>query len=144
MLRNFFNKIALLAVAAAALALPGKAAHADLKFTNHFAQPVYVLMGFYDPNSCGSFNPWRAIGWYKVERGQTVATYSGNIGSVSPYWYYYATSEDRKTNWTGDYDFMVNLTAGFDICDTPGPGVDKLYFRQADVGNAADYTITLY
>jgi uncharacterized membrane protein len=144
MLRKFFHKVAVLAVVAAAIALPGKAAHADLKFTNHFQTPIYVLIGWYDENSCGSFDPWRAKGWYRVDRGQTATLFYGDLTHVGRYWYYYAMSEDRSFVWEGDYYFFVNPDAAFDICDTPGPGVDKLGFREMDLNGFSDYTMTLY
>jgi uncharacterized membrane protein len=123
--------------------LAQKPAHADLKFVNYYSQTVWVAVGWHDENSCGSFDPWRAKGWYRVDRGQTVTAMYGDL-APNRYWYFYAMSEDRTYIWEGEYDFFANADAAFDICDTPGPGVDKLYFRQLDLNGIHDYTYPLY
>jgi uncharacterized membrane protein len=144
MMRQFFQKIAVLAVAAAALALPGKTAHADLKFTNYYQKPVYVAIGWNDDQSCNPNNPWRAKGWYRIERGETKTLWYGDL-AAKRYWYFYAMSEDRTYLWQGDYYFWVNSDQAFDICDDPGPGIEPRWgFRELDMNGIHDYTYPLY
>jgi uncharacterized membrane protein len=150
MLRHFVHKIAVLAVAAGALALPGKAAHADLKFTNYYQTPVYVAIGWYDPYACGDISPWRAKGWYRIGYRETVTLWSGKLTDTNNYWYYYAESEGpvylaSKRYWEGPYEFLVNDTDAFDICDSGGPGLSPRYgFKEIIASGRDDIEIPLF
>jgi uncharacterized membrane protein len=129
---------------ALALAAP-RPAHADLMFTNHSANTIYVCIGWLDSGTCGSRSPWRSHGWYAIPRGETFTVYYGNIGAVNQYWYYYAEAEDKSHIWSGDVPFPVDTANAFDLCDGAGGGtVQTRNFRELDVQSFVNYTMTLY
>src|SRR5688500_2485725 len=90
------------------LTLPAPPAHADLRFTNNYPTPVWVAVGYpsgysylYDETI------WRSMGWYRVERGQTITVYKGDVSRVNRYWYAYALAADGA-EWSGQYLFRVS------------------------------------
>jgi uncharacterized membrane protein len=133
-----------LALTAAAIALQGRAAHADLRFTNQSESTIYVAMGWRDMAYCGEWGGWRAAGWYPVQKGETTTVWYGNCASMNRYWYYYAESADGSAKWEGDVPFTVSATSAFDICDGGTLGGDTYYFRGFDVGSHRDFTMSLY
>jgi len=134
-----------LALTAAAIAMPGRAAHADLKFTNQSESTIYVAIGWRDVAHCGEWGGWRSAGWYPVRKGETATVWYGDCASMNRYWYYYAESEDGS-KWDGDVPFDVHPTAPFDICQdgTIASDLKVYYFRGFDVGSYRNFTMTLY
>jgi uncharacterized membrane protein len=60
---------------------------------------------------------------------------------VNRYWYYYAEATDGA-KWSGDFPTYVNNEA-FDHCDSPpNSSMIVLGFRELDVGDADNYTLT--
>ena len=115
-----------------------------LRFCNSYPTPIWTAFSFYSPDDCaGEGSSWQNIGWYRVDPGTCAVVYGNDLDDVdNRYWYFYAEAEDG-TKWNGDFPTLVDPFEAFNICD--GYGSSRLSnrgFRQLDVGNAHEYTLT--
>jgi uncharacterized membrane protein len=132
-----------LAITVAAVALPGRAAHADLTFTSHYGSKVYVAFASSDATCPGAtyYDRWRVKGWYAVEPGQLITVLVGTVAQKEIFWY--AESADRKAVWAGSWPFPVTPSA-FDHCSVERPdGGELRFFSDIHIGDYYIFDIAL-
>jgi uncharacterized membrane protein len=115
-----------------------------LRFCNSYPTPIWTAISFYSPEDCGGEGlNWQNIGWYRVDPGSCAVVYANDLDDVdSRYWYFYAEAEDGA-KWHGDFPTQVNHWDAFNVCDGTGrTGLVNLGFRELDVGNADEFTLT--
>jgi uncharacterized membrane protein len=116
-----------------------------LTFCNAYTERVWVAYMFLNTDLCGGDGGgFQAIGWYAIEPNACVRVYGNSLGDVNnTLWYYYAENADRSVYWAGPVSVTVSDEA-FNHCllvaSNPGRVVG---FRQFDVGDNDDFTLTL-
>lgn len=113
-----------------------------LTFCNSHSTAIATAISFLDEEECGlEGNGWKNIGWYWVEPGTCRVVYQNDVDDANRYWYFYAKATDG-TVWEGEYNTYVKHEA-FDHCDNPPDSTMFLLgFRELDVGDAEDCTLT--
>jgi uncharacterized membrane protein len=116
-----------------------------LRFCNSYPRRMFVAISFMDTELCGGEGgDWRNRGWWTVEPGACVQVHSGIVSNVNRYWYYFAVAEDGA-RWSGEFPTHVMDPAAFDICDgLPSTQMQRYGFRELDVGDSDDFTMTLH
>jgi uncharacterized membrane protein len=111
---------------------------------NAYPQPLFAAYMFYSPDACGGEGgDWQAIGWFTIQPGATATLYANDLDDVNNrFWYYYAEATDGVV-WSGDVTTYVTDEA-FNICQGIGSTAYRsVRFRELDVGDNDDYTLTL-
>jgi uncharacterized membrane protein len=113
-----------------------------LTFCNSYSTAIATCISFWEPEECGGDgNGWHNIGWYWVDPGTCRVVFRNDVNDVNRYWYYYAEAADG-TKWAGDFPTYVKDEA-FDHCDTPpDTTMHQVGFRELDVDDADNYTLT--
>jgi uncharacterized membrane protein len=114
-----------------------------LTFCNSYPHPIATAISFFDGRECGGpeGNGFKNIGWYWVQPGTCRVVYRNDVDDAGRYWYYYAEATDG-TKWAGDFPTYVKFEA-FDHCDSPpDTSMTAVGFRELDVGDAENYTLT--
>jgi uncharacterized membrane protein len=117
-----------------------------LAFCNGHNQRVWVAYMFRSPNACGGEGGgWQTIGWFAMEPGSCVTVYANTLGDVNNrYWYYHAENDDSSIEWAGPIPVYVTDEA-FNHCLSIGTTNSRVVgFRQIDVGDNDDFTVTLF
>ncbi|MFB9324510.1 DUF1036 domain-containing protein [Paenibacillus aurantiacus] len=122
-----------------------------LRFRNNTKLTVYVAFAYYNEDCMGDSipdKPWpnlyEAVGWYRVNPGQTVEVLTGGVNNRQ--FYFYAESVSRSLVWSGLN--MINLPQNaFQLCGGAGycdaPLCRRVGMRSIAVGNYSNYTINL-
>jgi uncharacterized membrane protein len=110
-----------LAITAAAIALPGRPACADLILKNDYKATISVAVAFYQaPAACSLLGGWEVKGWYVIAPGQSATAIYGDLRKRNPYdggtYYLYAFATDGA-EWKGPHLTTLNMSQAFDICD---------------------------
>jgi uncharacterized membrane protein len=115
-----------------------------LRFCNAHTARIYVAISFADDEFCGGEGGgWRNRGWWAIDPGSCGQVHSGIVSNVNRLWYYYAVADDG-IEWRGDFPTYVMDPDAFDICDgLPSTQMVRLGFREFDVGDSDDFTMTL-
>jgi uncharacterized membrane protein len=115
-----------------------------LQFCNSYPSRIFVAISFVDSELCGGEGgDWRNRGWWAIDPGTCVQVHSGIVSNVNRLWYYCAVADDG-VEWSGDFPTYVMNTEPFDICDgLPSTAMDRRGFREFDVGDSDNFTITL-
>lgn len=116
-----------------------------LTFVNHHSftpgHELYVAYMRLDRTSCSGGDGFNAIGWFRVEPGGSRTVYNGDV-NYNRYWAYYAESSDGTT-WTGNIQSWVSNNAFRECHGSACTPCRVVGFRQLDVGNFKNYTLTL-
>jgi uncharacterized membrane protein len=100
---------------------------------------------FRSRDACGGEGGgWQTIGWFSMEPFSPVTVYANDLDDVhNRYWYYYAQNDDASFVWTGPYQVYVTDKA-FNHCLNIGTSDSRIVgYRQIDVGDNEDFTVTL-
>ena len=111
-------------------------AYADLTVCNDTDIRSTVAIGYHNDGS------WTSEGWWGIEPGQCRSVVKGKLPKRHYYWR--ATSADGPVV-TGDYSFCTASDA-FTIVgdkDCADRGYKKAGFREEDIGEATDYTLSI-
>ncbi len=113
-----------------------------LTFCNAYPTTITTCISFWDLDECGpEGNGWHNIGWYWVDPGTCWVVYENDL-DFNRYWYYYAEAMDGSAVWRGDFPTRV-LNEAFNHCDAPATTEQfSLGFRERDVGDNANFTVT--
>ncbi|WP_151737350.1 DUF1036 domain-containing protein [Paenibacillus tengchongensis] len=107
---------------------------------NNTPNPVWVAIGYYDPNC----NPITYVkrGWYRIIPGRRSLLVGGSAANQ----YFYIYAEDNANNyWGGDYYTYVPDSA-FTMCwieRCQGEGCNQVGFEEIQVGNFQNFTLIL-
>ena len=113
----------------------------SLTFVNHYPATVSVAILWYSPG-CSDGGDWQLAGWYNLEPSQGETVFHGDLEDVNRYWYFHAEAADGAY-WAGDVAHSIPDTA-FDWCwDTGSTNARMVGFRQLDIGDSDDHTVTL-
>ncbi|HEX2049174.1 MAG TPA: DUF1036 domain-containing protein [Actinomycetota bacterium] len=113
-----------------------------LTFCNGYREPIATAISFWEPEECGGpeQNGWHNIGWYWVDPGTCRVVYRNDVDDAG-FWYVYAEATDG-VKWSGEFPTRVKNVA-FDICDwPPDTSMGVVDFRELDVGDAENCTVT--
>jgi uncharacterized membrane protein len=112
-----------------------------LSFTNGYSQVLSVAIMWYHPN-CPDGGDWEKKGWWNINPGNTAHVLDLDLDETNRYYYFYAEAVDGHT-WSGPYFTNVPSEA-FDWCENTGSTTSRsLGFRELDIGDNDDYTLTL-
>jgi uncharacterized membrane protein len=114
-----------------------------LTFCNSYPAAIATAISFWEPDECGGpeGNGWHNIGWYWVDPGTCRVVYRNDVDDAGRYWYFYAEATDGA-KWAGEFPTYVKNDA-FDMCDSPADSsMISVGFREVDVGEADNYTLT--
>ena len=112
-----------------------------LSFTNGYSRLVSVTVKWYHPN-CPDGGDWEKKGWWNINPGNTAHVLDLDLDETNRYYYYYAESVDGHT-WSGAY-FTDVPNEAFDWCENTGSSTSRsLGFRELDIGDNDNYTLTL-
>jgi uncharacterized membrane protein len=117
-----------------------------LAFCNGYKERVWVAYMFLSTDACGGEGGnWQTIGWFAMEPGSCVTVYSNSLDDVNNrYWYYYAQNDDSSIEWSGPIPVYVTDEA-FNHCLNIGTTNSRIVgYRQIDVGDNDDFTVTLF
>jgi uncharacterized membrane protein len=82
------------------------------------------------------------MGWWSIDPGSCANVYENDLEDLNRFWYYYAEADDGAT-WSGAYTVYVTDQA-FDSCVDIGSTESRVVgFRELDIGDNDDYTLTL-
>jgi uncharacterized membrane protein len=114
-----------------------------LRFCNSHSAGIWTAISFYSPNDCGGEGGnWQNIGWYRVEPGSCSVVYENDLADLNRYWYYFAEADDGA-RWSGDFLTYVKDPEAFNICQGVGSSAyESVGFRELDVGDNDEYTLT--
>jgi len=114
-----------------------------LTFCNSYPTRIWTAISFFSPEDCGGEGgSWQNIGWYLVHPGTCAVVYANDLEDLNRFWYLYAEAEDGA-KWTGDFPTFVNRTDPFNVCDGLGStALERVGFRELDVGDNDDWTLT--
>jgi len=114
-----------------------------LTFCNSHPVRIWTAISFYSPEECGGDGgDFQNIGWYRVEPGSCVVVYRNDLADLNRFWYFFAEADDGVT-WSGDFPTFVKHPDAFNICDGFGTtALDRVGFRELDVGDNDDFTLT--
>jgi uncharacterized membrane protein len=116
-----------------------------LAFCNSYTERLWVAYMFWSPDTCsGEGGNWQTIGWFSIEPGSCTTVYANDLDDVhNRYWYYYAENQGRTVVWAGPVQVYVTDEA-FNHCLGLGISTARVVgYRQIDVGDNEDYTVTL-
>jgi uncharacterized membrane protein len=112
-----------------------------LSFCNQYPQPVWVVIGWYDPG-CADGGDWSKAGWWYMNQGDCVNVLDVDLDELNRYYVFYAEADDGAF-WAGPYGTTVPWEA-FDMCwPTATSDARFLGLRLIDVGGNDDYTVNL-
>ena len=116
---------------------------------NSYPSTVWTAIMFYSPETCGGEGgDFELMGWWRIEPGACALVYANDLGDVNRYWYYFAHAADRAV-WAGPFGANVPRTAfgGDQWCwahqKVSGSDIERIGFRELDIGDNDDYTLTL-
>ena len=114
-----------------------------LRFCNSYPVTIWTAISFYSPDHCGGEGgDWQNIGWYRVDPGQCVVVYSNDLADLNRFWYFYAEADDGAV-WEGEFPTFIKDPEAFNLCDGIGTTqLRRVGFRELDVGDSDDYTLT--
>jgi uncharacterized membrane protein len=119
-----------------------------LRLCNGYSTPIWTAYSFWSPKDCGGEGQnWQNIGWFRIDPGSCAVVYANDLDDVNNrYWYVYAddgTDAEDGIRWDGDFPHFVDYYDAFNVCDGTGrTGLRWLGFREFDVGNADEFTVT--
>jgi uncharacterized membrane protein len=121
-----------------------------LTLCNSYPASVWTAIMFYSPETCGGDGgDFEMMGWWRIEPGSCALLYANDLGDVNRYWYYFAHAADGAV-WAGPFGANVPRTAfgGDNACwgsqhVTNEPDFERIGFREFDVGDSDDATVTL-
>ena len=113
-----------------------------LRFVNGYSARLFVAYGFFDGPTCHF--PRRdphVIGWWGIDPGRSALVYANDVNRQGPMWFYVAEAVDGAI-WAGDLVTGIpNRT--FNLCWGEAPTEPPRGFRDFNVGNNANFTMTL-
>ncbi len=114
-----------------------------LAICNSYRAHVYVAIMFYSFETCsGEGWNFETMGWWSVDQGSCAIVYGNDLEDLNRYWYYYAEADDGAV-WAGPYRATVPNEA-FSGCQGIGVSTQRtIGFRELDIGDHDDYTLTL-
>ena len=118
-----------------------------LRLCNGYTGPISAAIMFYSPDSCGGEGgDFEMLGWWNLSPGTCALVFGDDVDDVNRFWYVYADSPDGNF-WAGPFGATVPTDRPFDQCYGAGVGgassaFQAIGFRQIDVGDADDYTLT--
>ncbi len=113
----------------------------SLTFSNQYPASVSISILWYSPG-CADGSDWELAGWYNLDNGQSMTVFFGDLEDINRYWYFNAEASDGAF-WAGDVVHEVPFSA-FDWCwNTGSTNEFSAGFREIDVGDNDDYTVTL-
>lgn len=116
-----------------------------LYFHNLFPETVWIAFQYYDPGC--SPNPWRKMGWWQVNSGDTFNAWNTDLRTVNRYAQFYAEEfrDAGGATWsgTGNNWYLISDVA-FDQCYDDNTNCNQQPdFVLLDFGGFADMTVTL-
>jgi uncharacterized membrane protein len=121
-----------------------------LTICSSYPATVWTAIMFRSPETCGGEGgDFEMMGWWRIEPGSCALVYANDLADVNRYWYYFAHATDGAF-WAGPFGASVPRSAfgGGQACwgvqhTTVGSQFESIGFRQFDVGDSGDATITL-
>ena len=96
---------------------------------------------WYTPG-CPDGGDWSKAGWWGIAPFQRKVVFNGDLDEINRYYYFHAEADDGAF-WAGPIQELVPDTA-FDWClDTANSESRRVGFRELDVGDYDDFTVTL-
>lgn len=112
-----------------------------LQFCNSYPSRTWITIEWYRPN-CPDGGDWEKEGWFKLEPGECANVFDQDLDEINAYYYFYAEADDGAV-WAGPFIDCVPYIA-FDWCtDTCNSESRDLGYREFNIGDNDDYTITL-
>ena len=118
-----------------------------LTLCNSYSTVISTAIAFYSPDTCGGEGEnFEMMGWWDLEPGSCALVYANDLEDLNRYWYYFAQAVDGAT-WSGPFEASVP-DAAFDQCYGIGVIIENgnestgIAFRQLDIGDNDDYTLT--
>ena len=110
------------------------------RFQNDYPATVWAMIEWYHPN-CPDGGNWEKAGWWRMDPGQSKVPFTGDVGDVNRFWYFYAHASDGA-QWTGPFNEIVPQIA-FDWCETTANTDSRTVgMRELDVHDYDDFTLT--
>lgn len=104
-----------------------------LYFQNKFAETVWISFLYNDPE-CGAMGgtPWRKMGWWRVDPGQTLNAWNTDLRTVNRYvaWYAEEFKDSGGATWSG---------AGNNHYLIPDVGFNQCYDNEAKCNQRPDF-----
>jgi uncharacterized membrane protein len=121
-----------------------------LTLCNSYPSTVWTAIMFYSPETCGGDGrDFEMMGWWPIEPGACALVYANDLEDLNRFWYYFAHARDGAV-WAGPFGASVPRTAfgGGQACwgaqkTTPGSEFESIGFRELDIGDSDDFTLTL-
>jgi uncharacterized membrane protein len=114
-----------------------------LKICSNYPADLWVSIMFYSPETCGGDGgDFETMGWWTLSTGACANVYANDLEDLNRYWYYFAEAADGAV-WAGPYQAYVPNEAFNDCYGTGVSGRRIVGFRQLDIGDADDFTLTL-
>jgi uncharacterized membrane protein len=116
-----------------------------LHFCNSYRDHVWVAYMFWSPDACGGEGDnWQTIGWFGIAPGSCATVYANDLDDVNNrYWYFYSENDSRTYIWADNIPVYVTDEA-FNHCIGIGTTTSRIVnYKQIDVGDYEDFTITL-
>jgi uncharacterized membrane protein len=95
---------------------------------------------------CAEYGGWQTMGWWSVYPGSCTTVYQNSLRSEvnNRFWYYYAENDTRSYVWKGNVGVYVT-DEPFNSCLNIGRSDARIVlFKQFDVGNSENFTMTLH
>jgi uncharacterized membrane protein len=118
-----------------------------LVLCNNYPTTIWTSIMFYSPETCGGDGgDFEKMGWWPIAPGACALVYANDLEDVNRFWYYYAEADDGAV-WAGPFRTWVSLApfGGGQWCwglGTTAPGQVVIAYRELDIGDNDDYTLT--
>ena len=118
-----------------------------LTLCNSYPTTIWTSIMFYSPETCGGEgDDFEMMGWWQIAPGSCALVYANDLEDVNQFWYYFARADDG-TFWAGDRVAHVPLEpfGGDQWCwgiGIAGPPLHRIGYRELDIGDNDDYTLT--
>ena len=118
-----------------------------LTLCNNYSTEITTAIMFYSPDTCGGEGEdFQMIGWWNLAPGSCALVYANDLDDLNRYWYYFAQAADGAS-WTGPFfasvpDAAFNQCYGIGVSIGDGDESTEIAFRQLDIGDNDDYTLT--
>lgn len=121
-----------------------------LTICNGYSHPIWTSIMFYSPETCGGDGgDFEMMGWWRIDPGSCARVYANDLEDLNRYWYYFAHAADG-TAWAGPFTASVprGPFGGNQACWSAQKGGSVDYeiigYRELDIGDNDDYTLTLF
>lgn len=116
-----------------------------LTLCNSYPSTLWASIMFYSPETCGGDGgDFEMMGWWRIEPGSCSLVYANDLDNR--FWYYFAHAADG-TVWAGPFGANVPRSAFVGECfgapRVSGSDFERIGYRELDIGDSDDFTLTL-